>query len=364
MTTPVGTQQQVKAKPPKALGTISLFSGAGGLDIGFEQAGFKTLSTFDNDHDSVKTLRANALFSDTHVRLGDITEADPELFIADKSMHHGETVVIGGAPCQPFSKNGYWVKNSNRLIERDPRNLLDYFIGVVKHTNPAAFVFENVASILHPSNKEVFSNFVTEISTLDFNVKVLKLDARDFGVPQRRQRVFVVGTKGSFKTDSPPTTHVKDGSDLTGSLPEYVSAGNAIGKFDKSKYSEAEEITTGKTWSDQLYEVPPGKNYLYLTEKRGHPDPVFKYGTRFWNFLLKLHPGDTSWTISANPGPWIGPFHWTSRRLRVPEIAAIQTFPANYKFSGNRRSIQKQIGNAVPPSMARAVAKFVADSLR
>lgn len=364
MTTQVDTQQPIRTETRSGLGTISLFSGAGGLDIGFKQAGFKTLSTFDNDQDSVQTLRSNVLFRDTQIRLGDITEADPELFIGDKTMHHGGTVVIGGAPCQPFSKNGYWVKNSNRLIERDPRNLLDYFIGVVRHTNPAAFVFENVASILHPSNKEVFSNFVTEISTLDFNVKVLKLDARDFGVPQRRQRVFVVGTKGSFETDSPQITHVKDASDLTGSLPEYVSAGSAIGKFDKSTYFEPEEITTGKTWSDQLQEVPPGSNYLYLTEKRGHPDPVFKYGTRFWNFLLKLHPEKSSWTISANPGPWIGPFHWSSRRLRVPEIAALQTFPDNYHFAGSRRSIQKQIGNAVPAAMARAVAQFVANSLR
>ena len=363
MITALQTHRLPESSSTTSFGTISLFSGAGGLDIGFEQAGFKTLSTFDNDSDSVQTLRSNKIFHDAHIRLGDITSAEPELFIQDKTMHHGETVVIGGAPCQPFSKNGYWVKNSNRLIERDPRNLLDYFIGVVRHTNPAAFVFENVASILHPTNKEVFSSFVSEISSLDFDVKVLPLDARDFGVPQRRQRVFVVGSKGVFQSESLSVTHTKSPSGLTGALPGYMTTSEAISIFDRDEYFEPEEVTTGKTWSDQLHEVPPGLNYLHLTERRGHPNPQFKYGTRFWNFLLKLHPEKTSWTISANPGPWIGPFHWTSRRLRVPEIAAIQTFPKNYKFSGSRRSIQKQIGNAVPPEMARAVANFVADSL-
>ena len=70
-----------------------------------------------------------------------------------------------------------------------------------------------------------------------------------------------------------------------------------------------------------------------------------------------------SWTIAAQPGPWIGPFHWDNRRLRVPEIAAIQTFPKNYKFYGNRRSVQKQIGNAVPPLLGKAMVSFLANNL-
>ena len=76
---------------------------------------------------------------------------------------------------------------------------------------------------------------------------------------------------------------------------------------------------------------------------------------RFWSFLLKLNPFLPSWTIPAQPGPWVGPLHWNNRRLRVPEIAAIQSFPDDYIFFGNRRSIQKQIGNAVPPILGKAM---------
>ena len=107
--------------------------------------------------------------------------------------------------------------------------------------------------------------------------------------------------------------------------------------------------------------VPPGKNYIALTYSiNGKPlSSKFKKGKRFWSFLLKLHPNMPSWTISAQPGPWVGPFHWKSRRLRVPEIAAIQTFPIDYKFAGNRRSIQKQIGNAVPPLLGKKMIEHL-----
>ena len=79
---------------------------------------------------------------------------------------------------------------------------------------------------------------------------------------------------------------------------------------------------------------------------------------------MKLHPELPSWTIAASPGPWVGPFHWDNRRLRTPEIAAIQTFPKDYRFTGNRRSKQKQIGNAVPPLLAKAMLDFLTSSIR
>jgi DNA (cytosine-5)-methyltransferase 1 len=104
----------------------------------------------------------------------------------------------------------------------------------------------------------------------------------------------------------------------------------------------------------------PGKNYLSLCDGK---KSNFIKNTRFWNFLLKLKPDLPSWTIAAQPGPWVGPFHWTNRRLRVPEIAAIQTFPKNYKFYGNRRSIQKQIGNAVPPLLGKAMINYLQASI-
>jgi DNA (cytosine-5)-methyltransferase 1 len=85
--------------------------------------------------------------------------------------------------------------------------------------------------------------------------------------------------------------------------------------------------------------------------------------TRFWNFLLKLDPKLPSWTIPANPGPWIGPFHWESRRLRTPELAVLQGFPVDYVFAGSRRERVRQIGNAVPPPLACAAVKAVIEAM-
>lgn len=105
-------------------------------------------------------------------------------------------------------------------------------------------------------------------------------------------------------------------------------------------------------------------NYKALTAWYGYENPKFVADKRFWSFLLKLSPDMPSWTITAQPGPWVGPFHWDNRRLRVPEIAAIQTFPKGYKFYGSRRSVQKQIGNAVPALMGKAMIEFVKESLQ
>ena len=100
-----------------------------------------------------------------------------------------------------------------------------------------------------------------------------------------------------------------------------------------------------------------------MTEKRGYSNPKFIAGKRYWSFLLKLHPNLPSWTIIASPGHWEGPFHWKGRRLRLKELAAIQTFPEDYNFVGSRRSIQKQIGNAVPPLMGKAIVEFLIKNL-
>ncbi|MDU1262249.1 MAG: DNA cytosine methyltransferase, partial [Veillonella sp.] len=129
------------------------------------------------------------------------------------------------------------------------------------------------------------------------------------------------------------------------------------------EYFEPYEVTKGGTYYDDLCEVPPGQNYKALTAWAGYPNPKFIADKRFWSFLLKLSPDKPSWTITAQPGPWVGPFHWENRRLRVPEIAALQTFPEDYIFKGSRRSVQKQIGNAVPCLMGAAMIEYVKESL-
>jgi DNA (cytosine-5)-methyltransferase 1 len=118
---------------------------------------------------------------------------------------------------------------------------------------------------------------------------------------------------------------------------------------------EPEEVHRGQ-WATLLPQVPPGENYLHFTAKRGHPAPIFEWRSRYWSFLLKLHPNRPSPTIQAQPGPSVGPFHWENRRLRVLELKRLFTFPDHFEFVGSRASVQAQIGNAVPPLLAERVA--------
>lgn len=348
-----------------SVAAISLFSGAGGLDIGALYADVKVIVSTDIASDAVETLRLNRQFHNTELILGnlfDIESARLDLIAGKTNMD--KLIVIGGAPCQPFSKAGYWVGNNVRKGINDPRALLvNEYLRVVLDLQPDGFVFENVESLGHPTNRVLLEGFINIVETAGFKIKIIKGNALDYGVPQKRKRLFIIGTKGTYKTELPRKTHVENSQVQSTGLLQFVTAGEAIKQFDTDEYYEIQELTDQGTYGEDLLSVPPGSNYKALTAWAGHPNPKFIADKRFWNFLLKLSPDLPSWTITAQPGPWVGPFHWTSRRLRVPEIAALQSFPNDYRFFGNRRSIQRQVGNAVPPLMAKAMINFLKESL-
>lgn len=344
---------------------ISLFSGAGGLDIGCHMAGVPVISAVDFDFDSTETLKANEIFRDCLVNHSDIKDLDTQKIKKIlKEKKAARVIVIGGPPCQPFSKNGYWVKNANRLSSKDPKNMIGEFFRIIKEVKPDGFLLENVESILHPSNKKAVDSIVRSINKLGYSYNMIRTNALDYGIPQRRKRVFFIASKKKMNGAVPNRTHCFPG-ELTDfpDLKPHVNVGDIIKKYAGKKYYEKYENAEEGTYYEDLLQVPPGKNYLVLTERAGYPNPKFVAGKRFWNFLLKLHPDQSSWTIPANPGPWVGPFHWDNRRLRVPEIAAIQNFPDDYKFIGSRRSIQKQIGNAVPPLLGKAMVSFLVENI-
>ena len=143
----------------------------------------------------------------------------------------------------------------------------------------------------------------------------------------------------------------------------YTGVGAFISKYASDEFREPQEDASNGNYFYELTHVPPGKNYIALSKLKGYDGRKFRTGGRFWNFLHKLHPEEPSITIAAQPGPWVGPFHWDNRRLRVPEVAAIQTFPEGYKFFGNRRSVQKQIGNAVPCLLAEKMVAHLIEHL-
>jgi DNA (cytosine-5)-methyltransferase 1 len=193
---------------------------------------------------------------------------------------------------------------------------------------------------------------------------MIRANAADYGVPQRRKRVFFMGSRRKMNGAIPERTHRAKGEILEfPDLPVHRGVGEFLRPYSSKKFFEQHEVATEGTFYPDLVRVPPGKNYMALKKDDGSGQPKYRPGGRFWNFLLKLHPDEPSWTIPANPGPWVGPFHWSDRRLRVPEVAAIQTFPDGYVFKGNRRSVQKQLGNAVPPLLGQHMISFLKGQL-
>lgn len=343
---------------------ISFFSGAGGLDIGAQLAGSKVISSLDFEIKAVETISSNKYFNHSKHFHGDISEINvKEYSKVLKENNPEKLILIGGPPCQPFSKAGYWVTHKNRKGHEDPRNMIGQYLRMIDEIKPDGFLLENVESLLHPTNKVAVDNLKESIDKMGYKYEIVKANSLDYGVPQKRKRIFFIASKKKI-TSLPIKTHgtleeISDNNNLL--LHENVL--NWIAKFDKDCFFEKEEVTTSKTYSNELYAVPPGKNYIALTEKNNYPNPPFIANKRFWSFLLKLHPLLPSWTIAAQPGPWVGPFHWSGRRLRVPEIAAIQTFPEDYIFQGTRRDIQKQIGNAVPPLLGKAMVNCLMENI-
>tara|TARA_B110000285_G_C15129751_1_gene622746 strand:- start:2113 stop:3318 length:1206 start_codon:yes stop_codon:yes gene_type:complete len=335
--------------------SIGFFSGAGGLDIGAQLSGSKVISSLDFDADSVQSIKANKYFKHGQHFHEDIKSMRGSDYAKLITLNNPEKLILlGGPPCQPFSKAGYWKTHEKRLGSEDPRNMIGQYLRLIEEVQPDGFLLENVESLLHPKNVEAVAKLEEAIDKLGYKFIKYRANSANFGVPQKRKRVFFIASKKEIQGE-PIVTHGNEKEILVNpTLKPYESVIDWIGKYDTDKYSDGYDSTEGKYFED-LMAVPPGKNYIALTEKQGFPDPKFIAGKRYWSFLLKLHPNLPSWTIISSPGHWEGPFHWTGRRLRLKELAAIQTFPEDYIFKGSRRSIQKQIGNAVPPLMGKAI---------
>ena len=234
--------------------------------------------------------------------------------------------------------------------------MIGQYLRMVSELKPDGFILENVESILHPSNRPAVESIEEAMDALGYNFVMLNVNAADYGIPQKRKRVFFLASKKEIKDDLKKThgseKEIKENPQL---LP-YERVIDWIAIYDNEKYFNDSMKTEGK-YSEEVRAVPPGKNYIALSEKAGYPEPKFIAGKRYWSFLLKLHPGLPSWTIIASPGHWEGPLHWNNRRLSIKEAAAIQTFPEDYVFEGSIRSQRKQIGNAVPPLLGKQIVE-------
>ncbi len=368
------------------LPVISLFSGAGGLDLAAERCTespsdrethpemdgpLRVVVATDYDSLALATLSKNS--PGTTTVCADIRQTPTEELLQAGDLAVGDAaLVIGGPPCTPFSKSGFWLEE--KRTSTDPNaSLLDEYVRVVREAMPEAFVLENVQGLTYRTHKAQFDRLIVSLRDLGYNPQWQVLLAADYGIPQLRRRVFVVGRRDGQRFVFPPSTHsgwserelIVDATKLP-----YVATRQVLSDLLPGQ-PEDEEVVEGE-FAELAAEVPPGQNYLWHTSRYGGRD-VFKWRSRYWTFLLRLDPDRPSTTLQAQPGPWVGPFHWENvrnsrgdlraRRLRVPEMLRIMTFPDDFVIVGSRADAQRQLGNAVPVELGKVVIRALLEQL-
>jgi DNA (cytosine-5)-methyltransferase 1 len=324
--------------------TLSLFSGGGGLDVGFTKAGFKIVACIEIDQVACKTLSLNKgkYFDDSCVIFPtSIRNLKPsELNIGKIDF------IIGGPPCQSFSAAGR--RAGGVLGTADSRGtLFSHYCDFIEHFQPKGFLFENVRGILYANRGNDWKQILSAFSSLGYRTSYRLLDCADYGVPQHRERLILVGSREE-EIQFPWPTHGPDSA-----LGKYVSALEAI--QDLQPLNEPEHEYDGK-YGKLLAEIPPGMNYRYFTKELGYPNPIFAWRSRFSHFLYKADPDKPVQTIVARQSKFCGPFHWKNRRFTIQELKRLQTFPDDYRFVDGYERTLYQIGNSVPPHFAEQLA--------
>lgn len=325
--------------------TLSLFSGAGGLDIGFSDVGFDIIESVEIESKFCETLFINSgegkQFKNAKVNCIDIREyTGHDLGKID--------FIIGGPPCQTFSAAG---RRANGVLgTTDARGVLfREYVRLLEELKPTGFLFENVYGIVGAQGGKAWEEIKNSFLEAGYKLFYRIIDAADYGVPQHRERLIIVGLReGSFLFPRP--THGPDSYD---DQPFY-NAETAIEGVVITEDEAARGI--GGRYGNLLDDIPPGLNYSFYTEEMGHPKPVFAWRSKFSDFLYKADPNEPVRTIKASGGAYTGPFHWENRFFAYAEYKRLQTFPDAYEISGAKPTAVKQIGNSVPPQMARMMA--------
>lgn len=335
---------------------VSLYSGAGGLDLGFVEAGFTPLWANDFDPDAVATYRENI---GSHIHLGEVSE----ILDLDGLKALEPDVVVGGPPCQGFSVAGH-------MRPDDPRSRhVSRFIDIVGELSPNAFVMENVAALaLNRRWRPLLDRLKRKARQRGFRVRTFVLDASHYEVPQARLRMFLVGVKEGvpikpepITDDAPPTV----GSVLA-KLPAFGSPGN-------------DSLCTARVTPARKPVLRRSPFAGMLFNGKGRPlDLARPAGTLPASMGGNRTPIIDQWLIDGQTEtPWVVGYHSRlmsgrppvkripkrMRRLTVEEAAALQTFPEWWQFSGRRSAQYRQIGNAVPPKLAFHVATSVREAL-
>lgn len=319
---------------------IDLFSGAGGLSLGFEQAGFQQLLSVEMEPDYCQTYRAN--FPHHQLLQKDLTTLTEQDLI---NCLNGQSVdlVIGGPPCQGFSMAG----KIGRTFTDDPRNhLFKEFVRIVKIVRPCFFVMENVARLYTHNSGKTRTEIIQAFQNIGYSVECKVLNAADFGVPQIRSRVIFLGRRDKGKISFPEPFQIS-----------HQTVGSAIGHFPKLAAGESnphvanhEAMNHSAQMLEKMAFVKNGGN------RNDIPEPLRpKTGD-----IRKYIRYDSNKPAVCITGDMRKVFHYEQNRaLTVRELAALQSFPDNFVFCGNKIAQQQQVGNAVPPLLAKAIAESI-----
>ncbi|MFF8447919.1 DNA cytosine methyltransferase [Streptomyces leeuwenhoekii] len=331
---------------------LSLFTGAGGLDVGLERAGLATVACMEVDADARAVLAANRP-GWVMPGNGDVNTAAQYLTPRALGMKRGELdLIAGGPPCQPFSKAAQWASTARSGMEDDRAKCVHGMFDLVESFLPRALLVENVEGFLRGQGNasEVIDERLAGINDrhgTSYRMVAKVVDAADYGVPQHRRRAIGIA--------------YRDGAEVH--LPEATHAGNPTRAWDVLWDLEEDDkpVATGQ-WAALLPSIPEGGNYLHLTA-RGDGEELFGWRTRYWSFLLKLAKDRPSWTLPASPGPSTGPFHWDNRPLSVREQMRLQTFPDGWRIDQPFRAGRRMVGNATPPLLAEVLGRTIVRDL-
>ncbi len=321
---------------------IELFAGCGGLSTGFLDAGLKVAAGFELDARAVDAFNYNHAYRGSRGFIADLNVASGAELLQQAGIEHAD-FVIGGPPCQPFSIAG------KRQGKRDIRaDLVGHFIRIVGELNPSAFMLENVPNLAAISGGEFLDEVKAELSALGYTVDHRVVLAADYGVPQNRKRLVLLGVKGKGVVRFPEPTH---------GTPErpHLSAAEAIddlpdaGEFGETGIFNHEPTAHSDDMIGRLSTLQPGKR-----ERGSYHD--------------RLHPERPSYTLRAGSGNFspLRPVHYKHHRvITVRESARLQGFSDDFLWPDRIPRLQqyRQVGNAVPPPMAKAFAICLAEQL-
>ncbi len=325
---------------PGPIEAIDLFAGAGGLSLGLEAAGFSPAVAVEWCPDASATYREH--HPHAMVIQGDVTAVD---FKADRGRFD---LVAGGPPCQPFSVGG------KRLAADDPRNGIPQFLRAVADLRPHAFLMENVPGLAVSTKRPYFHTVLRRLERLGYLTSWRVLEAADYGVPQARRRLFVVGTRGNRRFSFPGPTH--------GPSASRPRAG--AGLVVDPQYPRGRPNTAIVTYARRP-SLRPGAYHGHLYNGGGRPIELCRPAP---TLLASMGGNKTPWLdtlgvvpeyhahLLAGGSPRCGEVPG-ARRITVEEAALLQGFPAGTTFAGRRSSQYRQVGNAVPPALAEEIGR-------